>query len=136
MPTAKKPAAAIRVDSAKGKTALVAAMKKKPVMMLYYANFCVHCNMMKPNWEEAKVVLAAENNLQVAEVEYSNLDLLPQNLKGVVGFPTIVLLQNGKVEQEYSGDRSAATIVEFGRKCAQSAPTKPVKAKPKTSKKA
>ena len=86
---------------------------KRPILMLYHMTLCPHCQVLKPTWEKVKRKLKSGNGLQIAEVEYSNMSALPASLRQIRGFPTIQMIENGKVKQEYFGDRSMDSIVDF-----------------------
>jgi thioredoxin-like negative regulator of GroEL len=86
---------------------------KRPVLMLYHMNLCPHCQILKPTWEKVKRKLKSGDGLQVVEVEYSNMSALPSHLRQIRGFPTIQMIEHGKVKQEYFGDRSMDSIIDF-----------------------
>lgn len=107
----------------------------RPVLMLYHMSMCPHCQILKPTWEKVKRKLKNNKGIIVAEVEYSNMTALPSNLRQIRGFPTIQVLENGKVKQEYFGDRSLASITEFATGYAiEPKAEKVAKPKPKTKK--
>ena len=71
---------------------------------------CPHCVKMQPEWDKFK-----KNNksgIATAEFEASKN---PEECKkyGVKGFPTLLLIQNGKVLKTYSGDRKASAFEQF-----------------------
>lgn len=98
---------------------------KRPILILYHMNMCPHCQVLKPTWEKVKRKLRTGDGLQVAEVEYSNLSVLPPNLRQIRGFPTIQMIEHGKVKQEYYGDRSLGSIVDFATAHAKVQESKP-----------
>lgn len=101
----------------------------KPIMILFRMQTCPHCVAMKDAWEQAKLALSKENGLQVAEVEYEYMNMLPPSLQNIRGFPTLQIIENKKVKNEYFGDRSFESILDFGMANAK----KEVKAAPKKS---
>lgn len=104
----------------------------KPVLMLYYASWCGHCQALHPMWEALKKKLELQREILVGEVEYSNIQSLPANLRNIRGFPTIQIVQNGKVKTEYQGDRHLDSLLQFAMHHA----TKPAaKKKPVATKK-
>ena len=103
-----------------------------PCLMLCHMLMCPHCVAMHDSWEQVKISLQKTPGINVVEVEYSNLQLLPPNLQNIRGFPTIQLIENKKVKEEYFGDRSYTSILDFAMKHAK--PKKvATKAKPKTT---
>lgn len=85
----------------------------KPMLMLYYASWCGHCQALHPTWEALKKKLETQSGILVGEVEYSNMQSLPMDLQNIRGFPTIQVLQKGKVKTEYQGDRNLNSLLQF-----------------------
>ena len=100
-------------------------LEQKPKLILYWANWCGICNKIKPNWEEAKKIVAAKYpNLEIVDVNcddpsiskcftYSNG--AKSNLDGV---PTIVLRKGTtdieyKKDHQFRGNRSVEELVKF-----------------------
>jgi len=102
---------------------------KNPIVILYELQGCPHCVAIEKPWENAIKTLKAnkdtKENIDCANAVYyydkgikakghkSRLDHLPEQLRGISGFPTIHILNNGNVVDEYNGDRSEESIVEF-----------------------
>lgn len=111
---------------------------ERPILMLYRMQMCPHCVALHPTWMDVRKRLSRDNGIMLAEVEYQHMSMLPSSLRNIRGFPTIQLIQNGKVKDEYFGDRSADSIIDFARnfvKSSASTPAKPKKAAvPKKSK--
>lgn len=101
-----------------------------PCLMLCHMLMCPHCVAMHDSWEQVKLTLQKTPGINVIEVEYSNLQLLPQNLQNIRGFPTIQMIENKKIKEEYFGDRSYNSILDFAMKHAK---PKKVATKPKTT---
>ena len=104
--------------------------KKKRVkkLILYWANWCGVCKMIKPNWNEAKKILNKKYpKLKIEEINCDNFDekkafILENGVKeSLDGIPTI-LLRDGVNDLEYvkgdglAGDRSVLDIVKFYEK--------------------
>jgi thiol-disulfide isomerase/thioredoxin len=78
-------------------------------MVLFYADWCGHCNKFKPTWEETakernkggkKIMMTV--NVGGKEDESSKLS----EKYGVDGFPTIVIFSNGSKSGMYDGART------------------------------
>ena len=90
---------------------------KKTTIILFYALWCPHCQHMKPEWDAAAEKLKQKRKVQIAEVEYSDMSHLPEKYKkGVQGFPTVHKIKGGKVIDEYYGDRSRDSFVEYANR--------------------
>ena len=102
---------------------------KNPIVILYELQGCPHCVAIEKPWENAIKTLKAHKDTKdcidcanavfyydkgiKAKGHKSRLDYLPEQLRGISGFPTIHILNNGSVVDEYNGDRSEESIVEF-----------------------
>lgn len=87
--------------------------KDKPMLVLFYANWCPHCQMFEPTWKKITEKLHPKRNIQVAEIEFSNMSAIPNKYKKVKGFPTIQVMKGGKVISEYNGLRTEQDVLDF-----------------------
>ncbi len=77
---------------------------------LYYAEWCGHCQRFKPEWAKLKGELE-KKGMKWAEYE-SEKDGQKMEEENIKGFPTIVIIMNGK-KNEYDGQRTAVDIMSF-----------------------
>ena len=90
---------------------------EKPAIILFYMNGCSHCTALHPTWKEVATNLEKDKGIDVAEVEFASMHLLPENIrKNIAGFPTIQILKGGKAIAEYMGDRTKESINDFVNK--------------------
>ena len=89
-------------------------------MVLYYAEWCGHCNEMKPEWK--KVVSNFNNKknnsnkINIAEIESKHIEKMP-NKPSIEGYPSIKMYNNGKEVADYEDvQRIASKIQEFANK--------------------
>ena len=80
-------------------------------MVLFYADWCGHCNNFKPEWNKLK-----QTN-DVPGVSFNDEDctngLTPlAKQHNVKGFPTLVFINGGNAQQ-YNGERSEAAVKSF-----------------------
>ena len=81
----------------------------KPVLLDFWAPWCVSCRMVAPTVEE----IASERvDIKVGKI---NVDEQPElaNKFGIMSIPTLVVMKNGKIVQRVSGVRSKNTILEM-----------------------
>jgi len=86
-------------------------------MVLYYAEWCGHCNEMKPEW---KKVISNFNNkktnsnkINIAEIESKHIEKMP-NKPSIEGYPSIKMYNNGKEVANFEDvQRIASKIQEF-----------------------
>lgn len=109
-----------------------------PILMLYHASWCGHCQHFMPEWKKAKDELEHMAGILTAEVEAENMSMLPSSLTAIQGYPTLMVLKDGKQVKEYQGDRSAADVVKFAKQFAEKVKTvaekPPSKASPASKK--
>jgi len=95
----------------------------KNAIVLVYADWCPHCQTMKPEWNEMKNRLGA--NIETIEIEDSDFDkdtkireLEDRKLKGehleIFGYPTMFKIQNGRADY-YGGNRTADAMTEWAK---------------------
>ena len=85
---------------------------KKTIVCKIYANWCGHCQTLKPVWAELKNLMHADKNVTMIEIEESEMkdkigklrNICKKNID-VNGFPTIVKICGKKVDY-YQGERS------------------------------
>jgi thiol-disulfide isomerase/thioredoxin len=98
------------VDGAAG---MLAVAVVRPVMVKLYEEWCGHCKKMKKHFQFISNLAADTiNNAALLEVECSKV---PNNFcsdMGVEGFPTIVLVYQGRV-MKYTGARNQEAMAEF-----------------------
>jgi thiol-disulfide isomerase/thioredoxin len=86
--------------------------KTKTIIGKIYANWCGHCQQLKPEWSKMKTNLKQNAHLQIIEIEESQNELLTEfkskhpNLQ-INGYPTIFKIHSNGAIEYYSGDRKA-----------------------------
>ena len=88
---------------------------------LIYANWCGHCNALKPEWKKMKQGLRG-TNCQYLEIEDADphkdrkIAHVNSRLKGgklvANGYPTVFKINNGKLEY-YQGERTAPALQQW-----------------------
>ena len=91
---------------------LLGGEKKPIVFVLYYVDWCPHCQSVKPEWEK----LENDKELKDKDIVIKKVDCEDnQKLiekKNIEGFPTIMISKNGK-EEPYNGGREYADFKGF-----------------------
>jgi len=90
--------------------------KDKPMIILFYADWCPHCVAFKPTWDKLAAKLEKNPKVQVAQVEYENIKDIPKKFKNIRGFPTIQMIKGGKVISEYDGVRTVEDLEKYAIK--------------------
>ena len=84
-------------------------------LVLFYADWCGHCNTLKPQWNKA-AKQTKNSNVRMVKVNCGEDDKKHQDIVNrydIQGFPTIKLLNNGKVESDYDGKRDSSSLVTY-----------------------
>lgn len=71
---------------------------------------CQHCENMRGEW--SKFVDNNKSDVAIKEVEASQ-DPAMCKKHGVKGFPSLLLIENGKVVKKFEGDRKASAFEAF-----------------------
>jgi thiol-disulfide isomerase/thioredoxin len=88
--------------------------KKGYWIILYYANWCPHCQMMKPEWQKFAKKHQTDNGVNIAEVESEFVNNLGEEHKSrIQGYPTVTCAKNGKVVASHEGPRTSDSFDDF-----------------------
>lgn len=108
----------LKVDSSNKASNLSNLMKDGNWIVLYYANWCGHCNTMKPEWQEVVNRMKTHNNntnnsiINIADIESSHIDHLTDK-PTIAGFPTIKMYNSGNEIANFEDERVADKIHQF-----------------------
>lgn len=98
-------------------------------MVLYYAEWCGHCQAMKPEWQKVVESMTAKHQAkQMQKINIADVisDQIPQltHKPDIKGFPTINIYVNGKPKATFndSSPRDAENIRKFAMDNAQRVP--------------
>ena len=78
-------------------------------LVYFHMNGCGHCDKMKPEWNKFKASYTGP--IELKEVEQAQMS--DQQKEWVQGFPTLVLVENGKVLKTFEGERTEAGFKSF-----------------------
>jgi len=108
-----------------------------PIVILYELEGCGHCVAIEKPWANAikklKVHEAVKDCMDCANAIFyyeeknsdgtvkirkapgkkSCLSNLPEQLRNISGFPTIQIIKNGKILEEFNRDRTEESIIQF-----------------------
>jgi len=84
------------------------------VSILYHSDICEHCLNLMPTWKRLSKKYDKSDEIIIINVEANNINNLQVKYKkNIEGFPTILKYKNGKLIEEYYGDRKAKTLNTF-----------------------
>lgn len=94
--------------------------------VLFFHPSCIHCMMMRQQWESMKNKLRNRNmNGRIYEVNGSCMDRVTHPIKDkVMGFPTIMNVNNGSFQENFEQERSMENMYNFVSQNAVHAPRK------------
>jgi protein disulfide-isomerase-like protein len=81
-------------------------------MVLYYAEWCGHCQSMKPEWEKLVEKMKDSKQVNLADVKSDVIDSLKQKPQ-IEGFPTIKMYNKGKEVAKFEDERSVEKMEKF-----------------------
>ena len=87
--------------------------KDNMCIILIHHKSCGHCIELKPKWEMVKKH-HKNNPIKIIDIEASYLEQFDHPIKNnVTGFPTIMSTLNGKLKNNYMGERSIEGLNKF-----------------------
>ena len=112
------------------------------LICFYYWNSCGHCQTFKPIFYDVIRELKERDemdNMIILEVEYDDFDLLPEKLRDINAFPSVISYSNGEKTDEFKDQRTPPNLEKFilsSLKPSKSSTLKPVSnsSKPRTIK--
>jgi len=84
------------------------------LIALVHANWCGHCQSLKPKWENMVKKNKISFGENVVDIEQEELtDNLKSKLGDIPGYPTIISFGTNGDRQEYSGERTEEAITAW-----------------------
>ena len=85
---------------------------QKKIFVLFYNKNCSHCQELKPTWYKVE----ADNKDVMTSIDLTNSsdanDALSKKFN-ITAFPTMVVIENGKVSATYNGSRSEDELKNY-----------------------
>jgi thiol-disulfide isomerase/thioredoxin len=104
----------IKVSNRKTAEEFNTKTKKGYWIILYYADWCPHCQIMKPEWNNFSEKMKNNKSINVAEVEHTYLDDVEQkHRENIKGFPTIISCKDGQKVSDFDGPKTSDEILSF-----------------------
>ena len=110
----------------------------EPCVVLIYADWCPHCQMMAPEWNDATPDM--EENVKVIKIESNELpaheEMLQAHNAHNNGYPTIYAFKPGQEPIYYGGERKKQSFISWVKKLFPMSKKKVTKKKTANKKKA
>ena len=93
--------------------------KQKKALIWFYADWCGHCQQMKPEWEKFEdKCKKLKGNRMVVKVNSDFQPKLTENLSAIAnhveGYPTILTVKGNRI-QKYNGPREHNNLLNYLR---------------------
>ena len=90
-------------------------VKKVPSIVMFYADWCGHCENFKPHWNKFERLARKQhkkNDFMIARINEPFVNKV-EGHSNVLGFPTIYHLMNGQHNADYQKQRDVNGLIEF-----------------------
>ena len=88
-----------------------------PSLVRLHSNSCGYCHSMIPEWKKLLHLLKQKHNkdnLNVVDIESEHHEKLPSDITSeVIGYPTILALNDGKVSKTFQEERTSDKMYDF-----------------------
>lgn len=90
-------------------------INRENATVLFYHPSCIHCMMMRQNWESMKRKLQNKKKpCNIYEVNGEHMDSIQHPLKEKIqGFPTIMNVRNGKLLDYFEKERNIENMMNY-----------------------
>lgn len=88
-------------------------------LVWFYANWCGHCKSMAEGWDNACAKVNKENKTKMVKInvgENNNDQKKIVDKYKITGYPTILVLDNGKIVNTYEGERNENSFISYVNK--------------------
>ena len=88
---------------------------EKESFVQYFHPQCGHCQTLEPEWTSMAETLKDKHgdvDIVVAKIRHDMAGKVNVN-EEIQGYPTILVLKNGKKVNEYGGERTAAALLKY-----------------------
>ena len=109
-------------------------LSKKVCFVGVFSKMCIHCQNMKSQWQYLKSKLKKSKcngillEIDAEQLNYIDYSSLKNSIKG---FPSIMVLKNGKLKKDYKGNRTTNDMFKFFKPYIVLIDNKTRKSKPK-----
>lgn len=91
-------------------------IENKKCLIAVFSKSCIHCIIMKPEWQLFKKKLNKINsNCVLLEIDAEELNNINSNelKKNINGYPSIIAFNKGKKFKEFNGNRTMNNMFKF-----------------------
>jgi thiol-disulfide isomerase/thioredoxin len=93
-------------------SSLLEDVKNKKVLVLFYNTNCGHCKTLKPEWDKAEAEMV-DKMVAVDVTDTSEAVKMITEKYKINSYPTMLVLDNGKMTATYDGERTKDALVSY-----------------------
>ncbi len=103
----------VEIDEKNFEKEVIEKSKKIPVLVDFYASWCMPCSILSPILE--KIAKELEGKLVLVKINVDDAPKLTEEYK-IMGIPNVKLFKNGKVVDEFVGAMPEFEVKEWLKK--------------------
>lgn len=108
----------IQINNPQASNFLNQIYQSNDVVCFYYWNSCGHCQAFKPIFYDVIQDLQERRDnlfdkMIVVEVEYDDFNFLPDDLRDINAFPSVISYSNGRKTNEFNDQRTPSNLEKF-----------------------
>lgn len=108
----------IQINNPQASNFLNQVYQSNDVVCFYYWNSCGHCQAFKPVFYDVIQELQQRrdnlfDNMIIVDVEYDDFNFLPDDLRNINAFPSVISYSNGIKTDEFNEQRTPANLEKF-----------------------
>ena len=89
-------------------------------LVLFYADWCKHCKNIKSDWDSASKLVNRDDNIKMIKINCGDTNNREQKKimekYNINGYPTILVLKNGKIVNSYDGNKDKQSFIDFANR--------------------
>ena len=93
------------------------------ICVLTFSCRCGHCQRLAPTWDDLARHFESREDIHISKVDCTQHSSTCHR-HGVKGYPTLLVFEDGSLQDKYTGNRALQDLIEFINNIAPSEPEK------------